>query len=238
MEENINLSASLLAARKNRWREIRRVQLGLPKYTLGEEIANAITHGVGVLFAIISLIILLCFTPRTILVTVSVSIYGGTMFLLYTVSSLYHALSVTKAKKVFQILDHCTIFLLIAGTYTPISFLCLGGILGNIVFSIIWVFAILGIVLNAVDMERFKKFSMICYLGMGWFVILSIKTLWESMAPISLGALLIGGIFYTIGAVIYGKGSKMRYMHTLWHVFVLAGSIFHFLAIYQLAIVV
>ena len=130
------------AADKNKWRAERRNQLNLPSYSVSEEIINAITHGVGALFAVAVLVILLAATPHNTKNIVSISIYGGTLFLLYTVSTLYHALGVTKAKMVFRILDHCTIFLLIAGTYTPITLLCLGGTLGWVMFFIVWAAAI------------------------------------------------------------------------------------------------
>lgn len=210
--------------------------LNLPVYTVGEEVANAVSHGAGAVFATAALVVLLVFSPRRALTLVSVSIYGGTLFLLYTVSTLYHALGVTKAKKVFQVLDHCTIFLLIAGTYTPITLLCIGGPVGWGLFSVVWAAAVLGIVLNAVNMKKFKAFSMICYLGMGWSVIFAVKPLLENLDALSLILLLVGGIFYTVGTVLYGKGRTVRYMHSVWHLFVLAGSVLHFFVIYRIAI--
>lgn len=220
---------------KDRRRLLRRRLLNLPVYTVGEEVMNAISHGVGAVFAAAALVILLVFAPHRALTMVSVSIYGGTLFLLYTVSTLYHALGVTKAKKVFQVLDHCTIFLLIAGTYTPITLLCIGGSTGWIMFSVVWAAAVLGIVLNAVNMKKFKVFSMICYLGMGWSVLFAIKPLLEKLDTLSLILLLAGGVFYTVGAVLYGKGRTVRYMHSVWHLFVVAGSVLHFLVVYRIA---
>ena len=224
------------AADKNKWRAERRNQLNLPSYSVSEEIINAITHGVGALFAVAVLVILLAATPHNTKNIVSISIYGGTLFLLYTVSTLYHALGVTKAKMVFRILDHCTIFLLIAGTYTPITLLCLGGTLGWVMFFIVWAAAIVGITLNGVNMKRFRVVSMICYICMGWAVIFAIKPLMENLDPTAVVLLIVGGVFYTVGAIIYGKGKTVKYMHSLWHIFVLAGSIMHFIVVYHIAV--
>ncbi|HEX3037768.1 MAG TPA: hemolysin III family protein [Oscillospiraceae bacterium] len=224
------------ATDKNKWRAERRNQLNLPSYSVSEEVMNAISHGIGALFAVAALVVLLLVTPHHAKNIVSVSIYGGTLFLLYTVSTLYHALGVTKAKKVFQILDHCTIFLLIAGTYTPITILCLGGTLGWVMFFLVWVAAIVGITLNAVNMKRFRVVSMVCYICMGWAVLFAIKPLVQNLDFTAVVLLIVGGVFYTVGAIIYGKGRTVKYMHSLWHIFVLAGSIMHFIVIYHIAI--
>lgn len=218
-------------ARKNRWRAHRRDQLGLPSYTVGEEIMNAVSHGLGALLAAAGLVILLVLTRRSAANIVSVAVYGGTLFLLYTVSTLYHALGVCKAKRVFQILDHCTIFLLIAGTYTPITLICLGGTAGWALFVAVWAAAVTGIVLNAIDLKRFKVVSMVCYLAMGWSVVFVIGPLVRSLEPFYILLLVLGGVFYTVGAIIYGKGRRVRYMHGLWHFFVLAGSVLHFFVV-------
>lgn len=221
---------------KNEWRAERRNQLNLPRYSVSEEIMNAISHGIGALLAVAALVILLVFTQHSAINIVSVSIYGGTLFLLYTVSTLYHALGVSKAKKVFQVLDHCTVFLLIAGTYTPITLLCLRGALGWVMFSVVWAAAIVGITLNGVNMKRFRVVSMICYICMGWAVIFAIKPLLANLDLTAVILLIVGGVFYTVGAVIYGKGRTVKYMHSLWHVFVLAGSVMHFIVIYHIAV--
>lgn len=209
----------------------------LPNYTKGEEIANMVTHIIGGAIGIVALVLCVIFASinGNVYGIVGGSIFGVSMILLYTISSIYHGLSPKlTAKKVFQVLDHCSIFLLIAGTYTPIV---LGPVreystaMGWWLFGTVWGLAIIGIVLNSIDLEKHKVFSMICYLGMGWCVM--------AIAPkinliLSRGAfimILLGGIAYTIGAVLYLIGSKKRYFHTVFHVFVDIGSLLHFLAI-------
>ncbi len=216
---------------KVEWRAERRRQLFLPSYSLSEEIMNAITHGIGAGLAIAGLVILLVFGHHDPLTIVTVSIFGATMIMLYLVSTLYHALGVNKAKKIFQVFDHCTIFLLIAGTYTPISLLCFGGSTGWLMFGIVWGVAVLGIALTAVDLHRFRVFSMICYLGLGWFVVFFFQPLTERIDRTSIICLIVGGIIYTVGAIIYGVGKRVRYMHSLWHLFVLGGTIFHYFVV-------
>lgn len=213
--------------------EKRRV-LGLPRYSLGEEIFSAVSHGVSALFAVAVLVLLLVFCEKTALNVVSVSIYGATMVLLYTVSTIYHALGLNRAKVVFRSLDHCTIFLLIAGTYTPITLVCLGGARGWAMFGVVWAAAILGVVLNALSVDRFKKFSMICYLAMGWVVVLAMKPVMANLSPTGFWCLLSGGLCYTLGAVLYGVGKKIPYMHSVFHLFVLAGSVLHSVCVYQI----
>ena len=219
--------------RRSERRAWRRKRLGLPSYTTAEEIWNAISHGLGAAFAIVALVLLLVNGQHNALTMVSVSIYGSTMFLLYTVSTLYHALGVGRAKKVFQVLDHCTIYLLIAGTYTPVSLLSIGGASGWFLFGFVWAVSILGIVLN---MKRFRVVSMICYLGLGWCVLFFLRPLVESIDTTSLLFLVIGGVLYTIGAILYGVGRKIKYMHSVWHFFCVAGSFFHFLVVYNIAV--
>lgn len=219
---------------KVEWRAERRKQLFLPSYSLSEEIMSAVTHGIGAGLGIAGLVALLVFGRHDALTTVSVSIFGATMIMLYLVSTLYHALGINRAKKVFRILDHCTIFLLIAGTYTPISLLCFGGATGWLMFGIVWGVAILGIVLNAIDLYRFRKFSMACYIGLGWLVIFFFQPLVEHLDRNSIIFLIIGGVIYTIGAAVYGVGKKVKYMHSFWHLFVLGGTIFHYFVIYHI----
>lgn len=228
MEDNIGTKAE--------WRAKRREELSLPRYSLSEEIMNAITHGVGVGLAIAGMIVLLVMGHHDPLTAVSVSIFGASMIMLYLVSTLYHALGVNKGKKVFQILDHCTIFFLIAGTYTPISLLCFGGSIGWTLFGIVWGVAILGIVLNAVNLHRYRKFSMACYIGLGWIVVFFFKPLVEHLDYTSIVLLVIGGVIYTVGAIIYGMGKRFKYMHSIWHFFVLGGTICHYFVIYRIVV--
>ncbi len=165
------------------------------------------------------------------------AIFGGTMILLYTMSSIYHGLSPRLgAKRIFRIIDHCSIFLLIAGTYTPIALCNLreySAPVGWTIFGWIWGMAALGITLNAINLERFKVFSMICYLGMGWCVLAAVKPTVESIETGGLIFLLLGGIAYTVGALIYGLGKKMkrRYVHSVFHLFVVLGSLLQFFCI-------
>ncbi len=220
-------------ARKNLRLE-KRKQLGLPKYSLGEEIFSSVSHGVSALFAVAALVLLLVFCEKTPMKVVSVSIFGANMILLYTVSTIYHGLGLNRAKVVFRSLDHCTIFLLIAGTYTPITLVCLGGARGWALFGVVWAAAVMGVVLNAISVERFKKISMVCYLAMGWVVVLAMKPLLAQINSIGFWCLLSGGLCYTFGAILYGVGKKIPYIHSVFHLFVLAGSVLHSICVYQI----
>ncbi len=221
---------------KAEWRVKRREELSLPRYSLSEEIMSAITHGIGVGLAIAGTIVLLVMGRHDPLTIVSVSVFGATMIMLYLVSTMYHALGLNKGKQVFRVLDHCTIFLLIAGTYTPIALLCFGGATGWLIFGIVWGVTALGVVLNAVDLRRFSKFSMACYIGLGWLVIFFFKPLIERLDQTSIIFLIIGGVIYTVGAVLYNIGKKVKYIHSVWHFFVLGGTIFHYFVIYRIAV--
>lgn len=211
----------------------KRKSLNLPIYSTSEEILSAISHGIGALLSIIAIVLLIVSSSLKAKTIVCVTIYSATLFLLYIVSTLYHSLGINKAKKVFRILDHCSIFILISGTYTPICLLMLDGAIGWVLFSIVWIAAIVGIVFNAIDLKRFAKLSMVCYIAMGWAIIFAIKPLIGVVNQRQLTFLFLGGIFYTFGAIIYGIGKKIRYMHSVWHIFVLAGSIFHFFMIFD-----
>lgn len=202
------------------------------KYTTGEEVFNSVTHGVGALLAIAGCVILIV---RAVLfadaiTVVSSAIYGGSLIMLYTMSTLYHAIQPEGAKKVFRIFDHGTIYLLIAGTYTPFTLSCLRGALGWTLFGIIWGCAILGIVLTSVNLRKFQLFSTICYVAMGWAVIFAIKPLWEKIDTLPLIFLIIGGVLYT-GGIIFYLMKESRYMHSIWHLFVVGGSIFHYFSV-------
>lgn len=206
----------------------------LPVYTKGEEISNMVTHIVGAVIGIVA-IVLCSIMAKDAYGVVGGVIFGVSMIILYTMSSIYHGLSPKiKAKKVLQVLDHCTIFLLIAGSYTPFALCTLREYnpkVGWTIFGIIWAVAILGIVLNSIDLKKYRVFSMICYLTMGWCIVVKINIL-----PVLLGMkgfilLLAGGIIYTLGAIFYGIGKKHKYVHTVFHVCVLLGSFLHFLCI-------
>lgn len=210
-----------------------RDKISIPKYTLGEEITNAIVHGVGALLGIAALVICIVVSAvhNSAIAVVSSAIYGTTIILLYTMSTLYHSLKVNNAKRVFRIIDHCSIYLLIAGTYTPFALVALEGVTGWVIFGVVWGLSIIGIVLNAIDIKRFKVISMFLYIAIGWVILFAFDTLVEAIAAPGLWLLLIGGIVYTVGAIIYGVGKKVKYMHSVFHVFVLAATILHFLSI-------
>lgn len=236
VKTSVSLNKKEIKKQRAEKRIIKRNILGLPIYCVGEEIFSAVTHGIGTVLSVAALVFLLISCRKDVLTVASAAIFGGTMTLLYLVSTLYHALGVYKAKKVFRILDHCTIFLLIAGTYTPITLLCIRGCEGFTMFCVVWAAAIIGIVLNSVDLKRFAKLSMACYIAMGWIVIAAMERLLMNMNETGVWALFIGGIFYTVGAVVYGIGKRVKYMHSIWHIFVLLGSLSHTVSIYQIVV--
>lgn len=208
----------------------------LPSYTKGEELFNTISHSAGAVFGIVALItcLFVAITNENIWSVVSASIYGASLILLYTMSSIYHGLKHEMVKKVFQVIDHCTIYLLIAGTYTPVM-LCRVRIISPgwawTIMGIVWGCAIIAAILTAIDLKRFAVFSMICYIGMGWCVVFAMKPTIEAVALPGLLWLLAGGVSYTVGAVLYGLGKKHRYMHSVFHLFVLFGSVFQYITI-------
>ncbi len=199
-------------------------------HTKGEEIANAITHGIGVIFSVVAIVLLVVFSvhrgPKYV---VSVSIYGATLFILYLASTLYHSFT-GKAKNVFRIFDHSAIYLLIAGTYIPFTFLIIKGWKGWFLFGLIWALAITGILFKVFFTGRFTFLSTLLYILMGWIVVLFIRTIIHTMPSSGLWLLVAGGLSYTIGAVFY-LFKWFKFHHAVWHLFVLAGSILHFLAI-------
>ena len=209
-------------------------RISIPKYTLGEELTNSISHGIGAGLGIAALV--LCIVKSAIAhdgyKLASSIVFGITVTLLYLMSCLYHALKVNKAKRVFRVMDHCTIFLLIAGTYTPFTLVTLRGPVGWWLFGIVWGVAILGIVLNAVNLKRYAKLSVLCYLGMGWVIIFAFQRLADALAPGGLYLLIAGGVAYTLGALLYAVGSKHKYFHSVFHFFCIFGTVLHFLAVY------
>ncbi|WOC31068.1 MULTISPECIES: PAQR family membrane homeostasis protein TrhA [Caproicibacterium] len=218
---------------RERHRSRRRRVLRLPRYTVGEEVFNGVSHGIGAVAAVGALIFLLQ-AASSATAKWSAAVFGGSMFLLYLISCLYHSLGVNRGKKVFQVLDHCTIYLLIAGTYTPITLLAFSQPTGLILCILAWVIAVLGIVLNAADMRRFRVVSMVFYMVLGWMIIFFWWDLWVGLSRTDLLLLLAGGIFYTVGAILFGIGRKVPYMHGVFHVLCLAGSVSHFFLIYHL----
>lgn len=200
--------------------------------TMGEEIANSISHGVGAMLAIAGTVIAIVYAALygTAISVVSASLYGASLIILYMASTLYHSITNKTAKKVFQIFDHCSIFILILGSYIPICLTLLGGALGWTFFGINAGCTILGVVLNSIDMKKFKTFSMIAYIIMGWSVVFFFKPLIGKLDTNGLYLLVAGGIAYTVGVIFY-KLKSIKYMHYIWHLCVLAGSAFQFFCI-------
>lgn len=208
----------------------------LPDYTRGEEVFNTVSHIVGGGFGVIALFlsVTLSLLHHNVWAVVSCSIYGLSMILVYTISSIYHGLKPGTAKKVLRILDHCTIYLLIAGTYTPILLCSIRQVSQPwawTIFAIVWSCALVGLTLTAIDMKKFNVMSMICYLGMGWCIVIAARTVIVAIPFWGLMWLLSGGIAYTLGAILYGLGKKIRYMHSIFHLFVVLGSILQFICI-------
>lgn len=209
----------------------------LPKYTRAEEIGNTVTHisggGLGMLMLLVCLH--LGISAGNWITLMTMLIYGISIITVYTISSIYHGLRPGTGKKVMQVLDHCMIYLLIAGTYTPIAvlgFIPRYPVLGWGLLIFQWAVAALAITLTAIDLKKYKAFSMICYVGLGWAIGPFLKQAYVVMTPAGFGFLLAGGIAYTIGAVLFALGKKIPWMHFVFHIFVILGSILHFLSIY------
>ncbi|MBE5817619.1 MAG: hemolysin III family protein [Clostridiales bacterium] len=212
----------------------------LPDYTRGEEIFNMVTHIVGGGFGVIALVscVLVAAFHKNVWGIVSGSIYGVSLIVLYTMSSIYHGLPIKVGKnigkKVMQVMDHCMIYLLIAGTYTPIvlgPLRVLSPGWGWSVFGVVWACAILGAVFTAIDLKKYSVFSMICYIGMGWCIVIAAKVTIDALTLPGFLWLLAGGIAYTVGAVLYGVGRKVKYMHSIFHIFVVIASVLQYVAI-------
>lgn len=200
--------------------------------TLSEEIANSITHGIGAALSVaaLSILITLAALYGDAWRIVSFSIYGATLIMLYLASTLYHGFTHPRVKKIFQLLDHSAIFLLIAGTYTPFTLVTLRGAWGWTLFSLIWGIAIAGIILTFLFMDRFKILFVLLYLGMGWLVVIAAKPLVQLVPTGGIIWMGIGGACYTLGVIFY-LWKRLPFNHTIWHLFVLGGSVCHFFGI-------
>lgn len=200
-----------------------------------EEVFNAITHGAGTILSLVGLIMLLDVSGKSnnILKDIGFGVFGAALIFSYLVSTLYHSLSFTKAQKIFKILDHSSIYILIAGTYTPFSLIALKGQLGLDLFFLIWILAVSGIILKTFYVHRFMKLSVALYLSMGWSIVFGIKPLMAALPIQGTFLLALGGLFYTFGVVFYSL-KKLPFHHTIWHIFVLGGSISHFFALFYL----
>lgn len=200
--------------------------------TIGEEIANAVSHGTGAALAAAGTVILIikaCVLSSAVSI-VSASLYGAALIILYTFSTLYHSITNNTAKRVLRIFDHCSIFVLILGSYIPISLCLIQGAFGWTLFGINTACAVLGIALNSINLEKWKKLSMVLYVIMGWSVLMSVKTVISALEPQGLLLLVLGGALYTLGIIFY-KNKNTKYMHFVWHIFVLGGSVTHFFCI-------
>ena len=209
----------------------------LPNYTKGEEIMNMVTHIVGGAMAVMILLLCICkpSPSRNPLQYASLCIYAGSMITVYAISSIYHGLRPGTAKKVLQVLDHCAIYLLIAGTYTPVmvcGFMEPFPVLAWVMLTAQWGLSALAVTLNAIDLKKYTFFSMLCYILLGWGIIFFIPQTLQVFSPSGFNLLLAGGISYTIGAVLYGIGARKHWMHSVFHIFVVVGSLLQFLSIY------
>ncbi len=206
------------------------------RYTVKEEIANGITHGIGILFGIAALTILLFLSikKRDLLSIVSFSIYGSCIILMYLSSTLYHSITNQNVKKILRVFDHSSIYLFIAGTYTPIALLAMKGYLRIGVLTAVWSIAIFGIIFKITTytkMDKFKKLSLALYLGMGWITVFTVKPIIQMASLKFFIWILVGGLIYTLGTIFYSM-KKTPYSHAVWHVFVLGASVIHFFGIF------
>ena len=223
---------------KKRMKEIAKAEYeSKPKrYSIGEEIFNSITHGIGVGLAIAGLVLLIVravrHAPQEFLgsYVTGVSLFGASMIILYLMSTLYHALTPYGAKKVFAIFDHCSIYILIAGTYTPFCLAFLRGALGWSIFGVIWGLAVLGIVFYSIFGSRMRLLSVITYILMGWMIIFAFKSVKQAISSTSLAFLLSGGVAYMVGVIFYAM-KKIKWTHCIWHLFVLMGTVLHFFSV-------
>ena len=213
----------------------------LPDYTRGEELFNMISHIVGGALGIVALV--LCVIRSALRHNgyglAGSIVFGLSMILLYTMSSIYHGLHDGMGKRVLQVLDHCTIYVLIAGTYTPLLLSAMRPIdpvSSWALLAVVWGLAAIAITLTAIDLHRFRVLSMALYIGMGWTIVFRLPLLMQAVGPVGFGLILAGGLCYTIGAILYGVGKKKRYMHSVFHLFVIAGSVCHTLAILLFAL--
>ena len=205
----------------------------LPRYSVGEEVMNMITHIVGAILGVVVLVQCLL-QAETTAARIGSGIFGCTMIGLYTVSSIYHGLPPSTGKKVMQVVDHCAIYFLISGTYTPILLSTFLPVYPAVCWGLLtlqWVLCFTAATLTAIDLKKYKVFSMFCYICMGWSIILFPGKCIQVMTPPGFGLLLAGGIVYTIGAILYGIGSKHKWFHSVFHIFVLGGSLLQFLSI-------
>ncbi len=208
--------------------------MGERPQTLGEEIANSVSHGIGLAGALVATPLLIVAAVRNgngAAGVVGASIFGASMLLLYFISTLYHALARNRAKKVFQVLDHSAIFLLIAGTYTPFTLGVLRGPWGWSLFGVIWGLAFAGVMLKISGPMRYPRLSTVLYLTMGWLALIAIQPMWVHVPARGIFWLFAGGLFYTVGVIFYSLDNRVRYCHFVWHLFVIGGTTCHCIAV-------
>lgn len=214
--------------------EKKKERISVPSYTLCEELVNSISHGVAAAFSIWGLVMLIIKASKVgAMAVTTVTLFGTTMILLYTISCIYHALSPRiTGKKAMRVIDHCNVFLLVFGTIIPIALVGMKGICGWIYFGIVGFITLLGIIFSAIDVEKNEKIEVICHLVNGWSAVLFIKPLIAGVGVTGLVLIILGGVMYSIGALLYGLGSTKKYMHSVFHFFCIFGTIFHYIAIY------
>ena len=204
----------------------------LPSYSLGEELFNSISHGIGALLGVAALVVMAVKASSPLAATCA-SVFGVSIIITYTVSCVYHALSPNVAgKRVMRVIDHCGVFLLVFGTYVPASLLGVGGPLGWALFGVVATLTVIGIVLSAVDVDRFSKPAVACHLVSGWSFLAGLPVLYASCGPACIALVVGGGVAYSLGAILYGLGRNHTSIHCVFHVFCLAGTLLQFLAIY------
>ena len=218
-------------------------EISIPKYSLAEELVNAISHGLGAIFGVVALLLMLLKTVNTgdPFAIASAIIYGISLIVLFSISCIYHSLGKNNGKRVLRILDHDMIYVLISGTYTPYMLVALRpynvwglgtSVVAYIMFAFVWVFCILGTIFNSINIKKYGKFCMACYLLSGWTVVSALPFLWNVITPAGVILLLLGGIVYTVGAIFYGFGKNVPYFHSVFHFFVLIGAILMFISVY------
>jgi len=230
-----------IAEHKQAIRELKRNREAeiIKRYTIGEEIANSITHGIGTGLSIAALVLLIIravvYSPADsrAFYVVGFTVFGAMLVVLYLMSTLYHALTPSNVKKVFAVFDHSSIYLLIAGTYTAYCLSALRGTLGWTLFGIVWAIAIAGITCYAIFGSKMRFLSLFTYILMGWLVVFAAKPIFTALPRISALFMIFGGVAYTIGTIFYAL-KKIKWTHIIWHLFVLAGSIFHFFSVIYL----
>lgn len=204
----------------------------IPDYTLGEELINSISHGIGAIFGIVALILMMI-KANSALEYVACAIFGTAMITLYMVSSIYHALSSKiSGKKVLRVLDHCNVYMLVFGTYFPISLLGISGVKSIILVCFVGLVTLVGIVLTCIDIDKFQVASVVCHLLNGWSALVGVTDLYGNIGSYGVLFLVMGGVMYSLGAILYGMGSRVRYMHSVFHFFCIFGTICHFICVY------